>query len=120
MIPAGLLAGKAALMANERESVDFPMEMTAATFCYFFLFFSPAVTASQIAATQNPSNATILLDNPPATAQKPVTSGSVLERGFRDQIWESRGVGGGCSAAWGKKSPRSNSTAIHQQFELGR
>ena len=33
MIPAGLLAGKAALMANETESVDFPMEMSAATFC---------------------------------------------------------------------------------------
>jgi len=33
MIPAGLLAGKAALVAKKREGVDFPMEMTVATFC---------------------------------------------------------------------------------------
>lgn len=36
MIPAGVLAGRLSLVAKERKSVDFPVEIPAANFCYFF------------------------------------------------------------------------------------
>lgn len=85
----------------------FPWRWPLLLFVNFF-FFPLAVTDSPIATTQNPCNTSVLLDNPPATVQKPVTSGTVLERGFRHQIWESRAAPGRREDAqplWGRRAP---------------
>lgn len=102
MIPAGVLAGRLSLVAKERKSVDFPVEIPAANFCYFFL------NHSHIAVTLNLYHTGIFLCCLMLQKQRRMRNCPVLEReGFCTEFGRVAGlrVQGGCSAALGKKSP---------------